>query len=158
MAAFRNFCLKSISVPFLFSFKDSSLTIKNVVSLSHHFGYGNESRVLWSNIEYGARWKLVFFQLSDNKAWAVSIVLQINLLNLLNCKFFRSIGAPAFQTFSQWKYTVQPGNAPLWLVESLESWWLSRNSTIFNIIYWLAGSMGQTTHRPSVWCSEHFFS
>ena len=32
-----------------------------------------------------------------------------------------------------------------------------RNPTIFNIICWLAGSMGQTTHRQSVWCSKHYF-
>ena len=28
------------------------------------------------------------------------------------------------------------------------------NPTIFNIISWVAGSMGQTTHWPSVWCSK----
>ena len=31
---------------------------------------------------------------------------------------------PALQTFNQWKCTVYPGNAPLWLVENLESRWL----------------------------------
>ena len=30
------------------------------------------------------------------------------------------------------------------------------NPTIFNIICWLAGSMGQTTHQPSVWCSKYY--
>ena len=43
-------------------------------------------------------------------------VSQINLLNS---------GALAFQTFNQLKYTVKPGNAPLWLVEILENQWLS---------------------------------
>ena len=33
----------------------------------------------------------------------------------------------------------------------------TRNLTIFNIIRWLAGSMGRTTHRPSVWCSKYYF-
>ena len=33
----------------------------------------------------------------------------------------------------------------------------TRNLTIFNIIRWLAGSMGRTTHRPSVSCSEYYF-
>ena len=31
------------------------------------------------------------------------------------------------------------------------------NPTIFNIIRWLAGSMGEMTHRPSIWCSKHYF-
>ena len=46
----------------------------------------------------------------------LSIYLGLNTVlqsNLLNCKFFRSTGAPAFQTFNQSKYTVQPGNATL---------------------------------------------
>ena len=33
----------------------------------------------------------------------------------------------------------------------------SWNLTIFNIIRWVAGSMGQTTHRPSIWCSKYYF-
>ena len=32
-----------------------------------------------------------------------------------------------------------------------------KNQSIFNIIRWVAGSMGQMTHRPSVWCSECYF-
>ena len=32
-----------------------------------------------------------------------------------------------------------------------------KNPSIFNIIRWVAGSMRQTTHRPSVWCSKYFF-
>ena len=32
------------------------------------------------------------------------------------------------------------------------------NPTIFNIILWVAESMGRTTHRPNVWCSKHFIS
>ena len=32
-----------------------------------------------------------------------------------------------------------------------------KNPVIFNIICWLAGSMGQMTHQPSVWCSKHYF-
>ena len=32
------------------------------------------------------------------------------------------------------------------------------NPTIFNIIRWFAGSPGQMTRRPSIWCSKyHFF-
>ena len=31
------------------------------------------------------------------------------------------------------------------------------NLIIFNIMRWVAGSMGQTSHRPSVWCSKHYF-
>ena len=31
------------------------------------------------------------------------------------------------------------------------------NPTIFNIIRWLTGSMGQMTHRTSLWCSKYFF-
>ena len=30
----------------------------------------------------------------------------------------------------------------------------SKNPTIFNIICWLAESLGWMTHRPSVWCSS----
>ena len=32
-----------------------------------------------------------------------------------------------------------------------------RNPSIFNMIHWLAGSMGQTRYPPSVWCSKHYF-
>ena len=32
-----------------------------------------------------------------------------------------------------------------------------KNPSIFNIIRWLAVSLGRTTHRPSVWCSKHYF-
>ena len=33
-------------------------------------------------------------------------------------------------------------------------WW--QNPIIFNMICWLAGSMGETTHQTSVWCSKLF--
>ena len=33
----------------------------------------------------------------------------------------------------------------------------SRNPTIYNIIHWFAGSLGQMTRRPSVWCSKYIF-
>ena len=32
-----------------------------------------------------------------------------------------------------------------------------KNPSIFNIIRWLAVPLGRTTHRPSVWCSKHYF-
>ena len=33
-----------------------------------------------------------------------------------------------------------------------------RNPTIFNRIRWFTRSLGQMTHRPSIWCSKyHFF-
>ena len=31
------------------------------------------------------------------------------------------------------------------------------NPTIFNIIRWFAGSMGQMTRRPSIWCSKYYY-
>ena len=34
---------------------------------------------------------------------------------------------------------------------------LSKNSTIYNILRWFARSLGQMTHRPSVWCSEYYY-
>ena len=30
------------------------------------------------------------------------------------------------------------------------------NPTIFNIIHWVAGLLGQMTHWPSIWCSKHY--
>ena len=33
----------------------------------------------------------------------------------------------------------------------------TKNPTIYNIIRWFAGPMGQTTRRPSVWYSKYFF-
>ena len=33
----------------------------------------------------------------------------------------------------------------------------TRNQAIFNTIRWVNGSMGQTTHRPRVWCSKYYF-
>ena len=35
---------------------------------------------------------------------------------------------------------------------------LTCNPSIYNIIRWFAGPMGQTNRRPSVWCSKYFFS
>ena len=35
--------------------------------------------------------------------------------------------------------------------------WPSWNLTIYNIIPWFAGPMGQTTRPPSVWPSKYFF-
>ena len=32
----------------------------------------------------------------------------------------------------------------------------SKNPTIYNIIRWFAGPMGQTTRRPSIWCSKYY--
>ena len=32
------------------------------------------------------------------------------------------------------------------------------NPSIYNILCWFAGPMGQTNRRPSVWCSKYFFS
>ena len=32
-----------------------------------------------------------------------------------------------------------------------------RNLSIYKVIRWLAGPMGQTTRRPSVWCSKYYF-
>ena len=60
--------------------------------------------------------------MAEKSMFIVYTVLQINLLSF---KFFGSTGAPAFLTFNQLKCTVKLGNAPLWLVESLESQWLS---------------------------------
>ena len=34
---------------------------------------------------------------------------------------------------------------------------LSINLIIFNIICWIAGSMGWSSHWPSIWCSKHYF-
>jgi hypothetical protein len=31
------------------------------------------------------------------------------------------------------------------------------NPSVYNIIHWLAGPMGQTTCRPNIWCSKHYF-
>ena len=31
------------------------------------------------------------------------------------------------------------------------------NLSIYNIICWVAWTMGQTNHRPSVWCSKYYF-
>ena len=32
-----------------------------------------------------------------------------------------------------------------------------KNPTIYNIIHWFAGSLGQMTCQPSVWCSKYYF-
>ena len=32
-----------------------------------------------------------------------------------------------------------------------------RNQSIYNIIRWVAGTMGQMNRRPSVWCSKYYF-
>ena len=35
--------------------------------------------------------------------------------------------------------------------------YLTLNPTIYNIIRWFAGLLGQMTHRPSIWCSKYLF-
>ena len=35
--------------------------------------------------------------------------------------------------------------------------YLTLNLTIYNIISWFAGSLGQMTHRTRVWCSNYYF-
>ena len=49
----------------------------------------------------------------------------------------------------------------VWYVQGCNQRWACRalgitNPTIFNIICWVAGSLGRMTHRPSVWCSKYF--
>ena len=34
--------------------------------------------------------------------------------------------------------------------------WKIKNPTIYNIIRWFAGSLGQMTRQPSVWCSKYY--
>ena len=65
------------------------------------------------NMEQGE--KLVLFQLSGNKAWAVYIVLQINLLNLLNCKFSGALEHQLFKLSTNLDAHIQPGNTALCL-------------------------------------------
>ena len=70
-------------LPIEFSFQiirnpGNSLTIKNVVALSHNFGHDNESRVLWSNIEYGTRWKTCVF--SDLRPLELYILIQADTI------------------------------------------------------------------------------
>ena len=36
-------------------------------------------------------------------------------------------------------------------------WYITWNWTILNIIRWVTGSMGQSSHQPSVWCSKYYF-
>ena len=38
-----------------------------------------------------------------------------------------------------------------------KSKWDNWNPSIFNILRWVTGLMGQTTHRQSIWCSKYFF-
>ena len=35
--------------------------------------------------------------------------------------------------------------------------WFHLKKSIYNVIRWFARMMGQTTYRPSVWCSKNFF-
>ena len=44
----------------------------------------------------------------------------------------------------------------IFLLGSLHKPW-TKTPTIYNIIHWLGGSLGQMTHRPSVWCSKYYF-
>ena len=45
----------------------------------------------------------------------------------------------------------------LFLMASLIFLVIYMKKTIFNMICWVAGSMEWMTHRPSVWCSKHYF-
>ena len=64
-------------------------------------------------------------------------------------------------TSSKWKVTFM---APNHVLYSEDSQWcgvfkifdLTKNQSIFNIIRWVTGLMGQTTRRPSVWCSQYY--
>ena len=50
---------------------------------------------------------------------------------------------------------LQSGRA--FFAEPFSSAFKSKNPTIYNIIRWFAGSLGEMTDRPSVWCSKHYF-
>ena len=48
------------------------------------------------------------------------------------------------------------------MIKIKTEWWtvqivLTRNPSIFNIIRWFAGTLGQRTQWPSVWCSKIIF-
>ena len=63
------------------------------------------------------------------------------LVSFLEYEFWNYLGIKTFGSETK-KQKISP--VTLW------RWWKSRNRTIFNIIRWVAGSLGWTTHRPSV--------
>ena len=48
-----------------------------------------------------------------------------------------------------WVFLMSSSNSPL----KFHYIW---NPTIFNVICWVGGSLGWTTHQPSVWCSKYY--
>ena len=63
---------------------------------------------------------------------------------------------------------LETGNLPVLLLEYFHDFvklstsypnigWQNKNPTIYNIMRWFAGPMGQTTRQPSVWRSKYFF-
>ena len=55
------------------------------------------------------------------------------------------------------KINIGPSDCETIISSSRRPTVLNQRLTDFNTIRWLAGSMGQTTHPPRVWCSKHFF-
>ena len=55
------------------------------------------------------------------------------------------------------KINIGPSDCETIISSSRRPTILNQRLTDFNTIRWLAGSMGQTTHPPRVWCSKHFF-
>ena len=44
-----------------------------------------------------------------------------------------------------------------WFAEVVFKVSMTKNPSIYNLIRWFAGPMGQTTHWPSVWCYKYYF-
>ena len=83
--------------------------------------------------------------ISDLFRWPIHDLTR--LLKIGFAMFFKDGG---LANITKWEWVVFTNEGPQWLIIIIP--------TVVNEIHWLAGSMGQTNHQPSVWCSKHYFS
>ena len=114
------------------------------------------------SLMYQQFWSLIWHSVSltdcIGKLYAIFFVWQHSFMCLLICVARRRIinNEKVGYTFcvKERNYLTVRLGMLLTFVKLCKS---TKKQSIFNIIHWLAGAMGQMTHRPSIWCSKYYF-
>ena len=87
----------------------------------------------------------------------VSIFLLFKQLNVFLYMYICVVGV--FHISTNFSFRISTSDAYA-LANKINSGWvisLFKNPSIYNIIRWVAWTMGQTNHRPSIWCSKYYY-
>ena len=120
------------------------------LSLFYHICYINTSDI---NISFG----LKYVSIAQLKA------LIMNEIYILLSSLFSNTVGETYQLSKTFHHCISQlflfricwvSNWPFFVLTIFVLW----NPTIYNIICWFSGLLGQMTPRSRVWCSKHFFS